>query len=108
MRIHCARKLGAPIIGDERYGYRGLPPYLGLHERLPPEWWALLGDDPRVVRHSREATGEASPSPPPVLLHSRELVVKRPGKAVIGAVAPLPRYIRQLIEAAGWPTPSVG
>ncbi|GIL72522.1 hypothetical protein Vretimale_4306 [Volvox reticuliferus] len=108
LRVHCARKLGAPIIGDERYGYRGLPPRLMLRDRLPPEWWALLGDDPRVVRRSHEAAGEVDPLPPPVLLHSRELVVKRPGKAAVAAVAPLPRYIRQLIEAAGWPVPSVG
>ncbi|EFJ44768.1 pseudouridine synthase mitochondrial precursor [Volvox carteri f. nagariensis] len=108
LRIHCARKLGAPIIGDGRYGYRGLPPRLALRDHLPPEWWALLGDDPRVVRRSREAAGEPDPLPAPVLLHSRELVVKRPGKAALGAVAPLPLYIRQLIEAACWPLPSVG
>ncbi|GIL43469.1 hypothetical protein Vafri_948, partial [Volvox africanus] len=108
LRVHCARKLGAPIIGDARYGYCGLPPRLMLRDRLPPEWWALLGDDPRVVRRSHEAAGELNPLPPPVLLHSRELVIKRPGKAAVAAVAPLPRYIRQLIEAAGWPVPSVG
>ncbi|GFR41351.1 hypothetical protein Agub_g1964, partial [Astrephomene gubernaculifera] len=43
LRVHCARKLGAPIIGDSRYGYHGLPPRLALRDRLPPEWWALLG-----------------------------------------------------------------
>ncbi|GLC35993.1 hypothetical protein PLESTB_000527000 [Pleodorina starrii] len=108
LRVHCARKLGAPIIGDERYGYRGLPPRLALRDRLPPEWWALLGEDPRVMRRSVAAAGAAEPLPPPVLLHSRELLVRRPGRATLSAVAPLPRYIRELIQAAGWQAPAVG
>ncbi|GIL43474.1 hypothetical protein Vafri_948, partial [Volvox africanus] len=113
LRIFCygiddVRLYRALEPADARYGYCGLPPRLMLRDRLPPEWWALLGDDPRVVRRSHEAAGELNPLPPPVLLHSRELVIKRPGKAAVAAVAPLPRYIRQLIEAAGWPVPSVG
>ncbi|PNW77243.1 hypothetical protein CHLRE_10g428400v5 [Chlamydomonas reinhardtii] len=146
LRIHCARKLGAPIIGDGRYGYGGLPPRLGLRDRLPPEWWALLGEDPRVValRLQQQAAEQAeaeveagaavagagsggaragrggrgrSASPGaaraavpsvPIMLHARELVIKRPGKSPLVAVAPLPRYVRELMEAAGWPLPRDG
>ncbi|KAG2499123.1 hypothetical protein HYH03_002706 [Edaphochlamys debaryana] len=118
LRVHCARKLGAPIIGDLRHGYRGLPPRLALRDNLPPEWWALLGDDPRAARRDAAALGGGGggggpaeallPPPPPLLLHSRELLVKRPGKAPLVGVAPLPRYVRELIQAAGWPMPSLG
>ncbi|KXZ42163.1 hypothetical protein GPECTOR_192g309 [Gonium pectorale] len=105
LRIHCAHKLGAPIIGDVRYGYRGLPDDVAVRDLLPPEWWALLGTDPRVARRRAERAATPAPPPPPILLHARELVVKRPGKAAVVGVAPLPLYMRQLMEAAGWPVP---
>ncbi|KAG2440512.1 hypothetical protein HYH02_010390 [Chlamydomonas schloesseri] len=135
LRIHCARKLGAPIIGDGRYGYAGLPPRLALRDRLPPEWWALLGEDPRLVvqrlqqqrqqqqqaeeeeeelggvrsksggRAAEAAEAALGMSRIPIMLHARELLIKRPGKSPLVGVAPLPRYMRELMEAAGWPLP---
>jgi hypothetical protein len=39
LRVHCARVLGAPIIGDTRYGYEGLTPSPKLAQKLHPEWW---------------------------------------------------------------------
>eukprot|EP00201_Polytomella_parva_P023104 CAMPEP_0175038978 /NCGR_PEP_ID=MMETSP0052_2-20121109/239_1 /TAXON_ID=51329 ORGANISM="Polytomella parva, Strain SAG 63-3" /NCGR_SAMPLE_ID=MMETSP0052_2 /ASSEMBLY_ACC=CAM_ASM_000194 /LENGTH=868 /DNA_ID=CAMNT_0016300601 /DNA_START=219 /DNA_END=2829 /DNA_ORIENTATION=- len=42
LRIHCAKFLNAPIIGDVRYGYNGLTPTQKLFNGLPREWWRLF------------------------------------------------------------------
>ncbi len=118
LRVHCARRLGLAIIGDTRHGYRGLPPDLRLREQLPEPWWELFGR--RRVRGEQEqqqqqggegsgvADGAVLQPPPPILLHARRLVVGRPGRSPLVAEAPLPRYMRELVVAAGWQLPREG
>ena len=112
LRVHCAQALKAPIIGDTRYSYGGLDAALPLRDKLPEEWWQLFaGTDLRSLQRSRpghwsghQPAGAAVKAP--ILLHARQLVVKRPGKQGVSAIAPVPRYILQLIDAAGWPRPN--
>lgn len=119
--MHCARRLGLPIVGDTRYGYRGLPPDLRLRELLPEPWWEMFGR--RRARTEQEqqqqqqqqggegwgaANGAALQLPPPIMLHARRLVVGRPGRSPLVAEAPLPRYMREMVVAAGWQLPREG
>lgn len=161
LRIHCAQCLRTPIIGDVRYGYKGLTPTQGLFRGVPREWWDTFGGSrqlpseetesdtggPGSVSHrgrksgvdsdnedydgdddggleegeelvqmdgfeggggrdSGEAGVDAKGGSLPIFLHSRRLVVKKPLRHAVVAIAPLPRYIRQLVAGLGWPLPT--
>ncbi|KAF5837417.1 hypothetical protein DUNSADRAFT_4397 [Dunaliella salina] len=42
LRNHCARVLKAPIVGDVRYGYKGVVPSKRLARVLPPSFWTTF------------------------------------------------------------------
>ncbi|MEW5301994.1 MAG: hypothetical protein WDW36_004812 [Sanguina aurantia] len=153
LRIHCAQCLRTPIIGDVRYGYKGLTPTQGLFRGAapPPEESESdtgrpgsgshrgrksgvdsdsggydgdddgdddggLGEGEEMVQmdgfegggggDSGEQGAEARGGSLPIFLHSRRLVVKKPLRHAVVAIAPLPRYIRQLVAGLGWPLPT--
>lgn len=49
----------------------------------------------------------AGKSEPPLFLHCRQLLVRRPGErqAAVQVTAPLPAPWRSLLEQQGWPLP---
>ncbi|KAI7841776.1 hypothetical protein COHA_004641 [Chlorella ohadii] len=93
LRRHCAA-LGAPILGDGRYG-----------ALRSPGQAAVLAD---LQQHS-DGGGGGSGSGPPLLLHSRplELLRQRGGKgdAALKIEAPLPESWQALLQRQGWPLP---
>ena len=92
LRRHCA-ELGAPILGDERYGALRSPAHA-----------AALADLQQL-----SGSGRGSGSGPPLLLHCRQLELKRPaggkGSAPLRVEAPLPATWRTLLQRQGWPLP---
>ncbi|GFH27901.1 uncharacterized protein HaLaN_26292 [Haematococcus lacustris] len=75
LRIHCARVLQAPILGDASS--------LDLGGALP-------GGRTRAL---------------PLFLHARKMLLKKPGEDTMKVVAPLPVYMMDVIHALGWPLP---
>eukprot|EP00775_Hariotina_reticulata_P006277 gene6277-6516_t len=119
MRIHCAKTLRAPIIGDFRYGFRPsahtmaaatwrqgrqtlAKSQLGVstavawgHHRTDGAGQQAFADADDAL--TQEAMGSAA-----LLLHCREVVLLRPRKPPVHVVAPLPRQWRQLLHSMGW------
>lgn len=91
LRLHCAQGLGAPILGDARYG----------QVRLGAQA-AALAALPRA-----EGSTAAGKTEPPLFLHCRQLQVQRPGArpAAVQVTAPLPAVWRALLAQQGWPLP---
>lgn len=99
LRVHCARDLAAPIVGDDRYGAVRSSAQLDL-------WTAverLLG---------RKTTNVPwGSSWPPLLLHCRSLAIKTPSSEaskseVVRAVAPMPVVWTAVCSHLGWELPS--
>ncbi|PRW57629.1 pseudouridine synthase [Chlorella sorokiniana] len=88
LRRHCAA-LGAPVLGDGRYG-----------ALRSPGQAAALAD---LQQHG------SGVSDPPLLLHCRQLELRRPGGSKGGSqlkiAAPLPAAWRALLQQQGWPLP---
>ncbi len=93
LRRHCAA-LGAPILGDGRYG-----------ALRSPGQAAALAD---LQQHSDGGAG-GSGSGPPLLLHCRQLELRRQGggklTAAVKIEAPLPKAWQALLQRQGWPLP---
>ena len=126
LRYHCSKGLGAPIVGDAAYGFKGLPPtaYGQLSGAgLGESWWASYGEQSspganaaaaggtkRGGQSARGAApgggtlsgGTAMAAVTPVMLHSRQVVVRRPRLEPLKVVAPVPRYMADAMEALGW------
>jgi 23S rRNA pseudouridine955/2504/2580 synthase len=98
LRLHCARGLGAPIVGDERYG-----------EVRSPAQAAALAEAAAAAAGAGVAGsgGGDGGSSPPLFLHCRRLVVRRPGAAAseVAVTAPPPPAWRALLARQGWPQP---
>jgi 23S rRNA-/tRNA-specific pseudouridylate synthase len=90
LRVHCARSLGAPILGDSRYG--------AVRSREQREALEQLR---RALRE-----GPGAPPPPPPLLHCRSLEVRRPGAPSVRVLAPLPPAWVALFAQQGWKLPT--
>ncbi|KAL4419521.1 hypothetical protein ABPG77_005752 [Micractinium sp. CCAP 211/92] len=91
LRLHCAHGLGAPILGDSRYGQ------------------VRSGAQAAALATVQQAGGGAAAgrSEPPLFLHCRQLLVRRPGgrQAAVQVTAPLPAPWCALLEQQGWPLP---
>lgn len=97
LRLHCAQGLGAPVLGDARYG--------AVRSAAQEEVLAPL------QRHGGEGTeaafGGSSGGGPPLFLHCRSLEVKRPGarRGAVQVTAPLPPAWRALLAEQRWKVP---
>lgn len=91
LRQHCAWELGAPVLGDSRYGTVRREPQRSVLRNLLSD-----GD-------TRDGIGGGDV---PLLLHCREIILKVPGQRVVRAVAPVPEVWRRLADAQGWRLPS--
>lgn len=80
LRLHCAKVLKSPILGDTRYGAAPLPSR-PLQSR----------DASQLLRRQR----------PRLQLHCRELRFKRPGKREWAVTAPVPPHMAAEILANG-------
>ena len=84
MRLHCAQSLKAPILGDSRYGAVRSPPQRQLLEQL------------------REQGAWPERDKPPMFLHCRSVLIKKPGQQAVRVVAP-PHAIEQaLLRLQRW------
>lgn len=54
LRVHCAKVLGAPIVGDVLYGYEGVRPHKALARALEPGWWGAYS--PQTADAARMST----------------------------------------------------
>ncbi|KAF8064520.1 KIN4A [Scenedesmus sp. PABB004] len=133
LRLHCAKLLGTPVVGDFKFGYRpaagtaadGAVP---LPERgrgavrggfaspgAGAAWGAALaadggGEDQPELLAADPAAGErgggsGDGAAAPLLLHCREVVLLRPRQRPVTVVAPLPREMRTLLHEMGWNSP---
>ena len=118
-------------MGDTAYGFKGLPPtaYGQLSGAgLGESWWASYGEpSPQGAgvwaggtKRGLSARGAASSSvadrgsalsggeaaavvaATPVMLHSRQVMVRQPRLEPLKVVAPVPRYMADAMEALGW------
>ena len=97
LRIHCAQGLGAPILGDGKYG----PGRYGPTSRHAPTHLAAQHALWRELRPGLPGVEEL-----PLFLHCRALAVCRPGERLpLQLVAPLPEPWRVLLDRMGWPLP---
>ncbi|KAK9836186.1 hypothetical protein WJX81_007549 [Elliptochloris bilobata] len=78
LRLHCAGELGAPILGDGRYG---------------------RARDAAAAAAAPPAVGAAAEA---LQLHCRQIIIERPGTPAITAMAPLPKHMAALFQALGW------
>jgi 23S rRNA-/tRNA-specific pseudouridylate synthase len=87
LRQHAATELGAPILGDGRYGLlrKG-------HQRL-------------ILKDLADNLGQKKSDETPLLLHCRRMEVRVPGRPPAAASAPLPPAWTALLHAQGWPLP---
>jgi 23S rRNA pseudouridine955/2504/2580 synthase len=90
LRLHCARSLGAPILGDSRYGAVRAAPQRDALEQL---------------RRGGGWSGGGGGGDPPLLLHCRSMVVRAPGAALVRVTAPLPPPWVALFKLRGWALP---
>lgn len=136
LRYHCSKGLGAPIVGDWAYGFKGLSAPSSsqlLRADLSQEWWEAYGPTrknksmpnavmrvnsrsssqhkatigvgrPSMTAHSESAMS-ASDSIPPVMLHSRLVVVNQPQQDSVRVASPIPLYMASTMEALGWSVP---
>ena len=79
IRIHCARDLNAPIVGDDRYG-------------------EIRSSYQRQILQSFGKTK-------PLFLHCRSLSIRLPGHAPVRVVAPFPETWIQVSTIFGWNLP---
>lgn len=95
LRLHCARGLGAPVLGDARYGA----------VRSAAQEAALAALERPGVKQAAAAFG-GSGAGAPLFLHCRSLEVKQPGarRGAVAVTAPLPPTWRTLLQQQGWPS----
>lgn len=112
-------------MGDTAYGFRGLPPTANGQlsgAGLGASWWVSYGEP---LQGASAAAGRTKPGPSverstavaergalsggvaavlvtPVMLHSRQVVVRRPQLDPMKVVAPVPPYMADAMEALGW------
>jgi len=106
LRIHCATHLGAPILGDTRYGCLRTEPQRSIIEEMERAT-ASGGDD---TANSWTGGDDCSPHTgkewPPLMLHCRELVIREPGRTAVKITAPLPSAWVNLFKSQQWRLPT--
>jgi 23S rRNA-/tRNA-specific pseudouridylate synthase len=113
LRLHCAVGLGAPIVGDTRYGYvqRG-----GAADQDADGGWWRSGEEDVAGRGRRRrsagwgdrrpssasADADAPSGPPtraPIMLHAYAVEVRVPRKAPTVHIAPPSKELAALVKA---------
>ncbi|GAB4819864.1 hypothetical protein N2152v2_006910 [Parachlorella kessleri] len=84
LRLHCAQSLKAPILGDSRYGAVRSPPQRQLLEQL------------------REQGAWPERDRPPMFLHCRSVLIKKPGQRAVRVVAPPHAHWQALLRLQRW------
>ena len=132
LRYHCFKGLGASIVGDWDYGFKGLQGSTAARRGgggrdstsqiigagLGEAWWANYGEPaigtgrPRgtlwrgAARGAIGDGGGQQASSPPIMLHSREVLVATPlltqGGGPMRVIAPVPPYMAAVMKAFGW------
>lgn len=95
LRLHCAQGLGAPVLGDARYGA----------VRSAAQEAALAALQRPGIAQAAEAAAVGGSGGAPLFLHCRSLEVRRPGArgGAVAVTAPLPPAWRALLRGQGWP-----
>ncbi|KAI8473867.1 MAG: pseudouridine synthase [Monoraphidium minutum] len=102
LRVHCAQLLGAPILGDYRYGYRETPDAAdsAAAAARPPGTSPPGGAAPDAAAAFAEGDEFV-----PLYLHAHSLALRQPGRRAARVVAPLPRHMRGLLRSLAWQLP---
>lgn len=82
--MHAAQGLGAPVLGDTKYGAVREPPQRSVLQRLQEE-----GAWPERGR-------------PPLFLHCRSILIRKPGGELVRLVAPPHPHWQALFAARRW------
>ncbi|GAX75542.1 hypothetical protein CEUSTIGMA_g2985.t1 [Chlamydomonas eustigma] len=97
LRYHCYKGLKAPIIGDNAYGFRG---------KLPVSKDDRGGDVLTTDRPPHDAERMHSYKEQPVMLHSREMILRLPDQRPLRVIAPLPQHFVNVIHSIGFNLPT--
>lgn len=112
LRLHCARGLGAAVLGDGLYGELKAAAQADALARLrqaqQQQQQQLSAGSPA----SGSGAGKGPAGAAPLFLHCRRLLVRGPGGAgrrhELEVSAPLPSSWRVLLAQQGWPLPADG